>query len=59
MDVRGSTPAGGFHYPVLSKFNILLAGAVYDTESFYLFDGELNADGSSRRPSAKRYTPDS
>ncbi len=41
---------GVFHYPVLSKFNILLASAVYDVDSWYLFDGELNTDGSPSPP---------
>ena len=41
---------GVFHFPVLSKFNINLASAVYDVDSWYLFDGELNADGSPSPP---------
>ena len=38
--------AGIYYLPVYSKYNIYLASAVYNTEDRYLFDGQLNDDGS-------------
>jgi hypothetical protein len=48
--------AGIYHLPVFSKYNIYLASAVYDTESWYLFDGELQADGSPSSLGEEIYT---